>query len=133
MRKFGLGLGLVLALGGWLLLGSWGCTDTQPSGEPADMTVQDLRPIIRDLTPSAVITVQDDYYSPQEVTIPVGGKVRWVFRAASQHGVFPWDMGFPYSPTQSQGTFENTFNQAGTFDYGCAIPGRAMPGRVIVK
>ena len=107
------------------------------------MTVRDLRPILYDMTPSAIITVQDDYYSPQEVTIPVGGKVRWVFRAASQHGVFPWDMGFPASDTLSQGTFENTFhqagtfentfNQAGTFDYGCAIHGRAMPGRVIVK
>ena len=31
------------------------------------------------------------------------------------------------------GTFENTFNQAGTFDYGCAIHGRAMPGRIIVS
>ena len=97
------------------------------------MTVRDLRPILYDMTPSAIITVQDDYYSPQEVTIPVGGKVRWVFRAASQHGVFPWDMGFPASETLSQGTFEHTFNQAGTFDYGCAIHGRAMPGRVIVK
>ncbi len=129
MRKFGVLLALTVSVvGGWL-----SCTDPQPSGSEVDMTVRDLRPILYDMTPSAIITVQDDYYSPQEVTIPVGGKVRWVFRAASQHGVFPWDMGFPASETLSQGTFENTFNQAGTFDYGCAIHGRAMPGRVIVK
>ena len=129
MRKFGVLLALAVGVvGGWL-----SCTDPQPSGSEVDMTVRDLRPILYDMTPSAIITVQDDYYSPQEVTIPVGGKVRWVFRAASQHGVFPWDMGFPASETLSQGTFENTFNQAGTFDYGCAIHGRAMPGRVIVK
>ena len=129
MRKIGVLLALAVGVvGGWL-----SCTDPQPSGSEADMTVRDLRPILYDMTPSAIITVQDDYYSPQEVTIPVGGKVRWVFRAASQHGVFPWDMGFPASETLSQGTFENTFNQAGTFDYGCAIHGRAMPGRVIVK
>ena len=129
MRKFGVLLALTVGVvGGWL-----SCTDPQPAGSEADMTMRDLRPILYDMTPSAIITVQDDYYSPQEVTIPVGGKVRWVFRAASQHGVFPWDMGFPASETLSQGTFENTFNQAGTFDYGCAIHGRAMPGRVIVK
>ncbi len=129
MRKIGVLLALAVGVvGGWL-----SCTDPQPSGSEVDMTVRDLRPILYDMTPSAIITVQDDYYSPQEVTIPVGGKVRWVFRAASQHGVFPWDMGFPASETLSQGTFENTFNQAGTFDYGCAIHGRAMPGRVIVK
>ncbi|HNO67959.1 MAG TPA: hypothetical protein PKI49_05570 [Pseudomonadota bacterium] len=107
------------------------CTDTTTDTPPA--AVVDMRAPIMDLAPSATITVQDDYYSPQEVTIPVGGKVRWVFRALSQHGVFPWDMGFPGSDTMSMGTFENTFNQAGTFDYGCAIHGRAMPGRIIVK
>jgi plastocyanin len=129
MRKFGVFLALVVsAVGGWL-----SCSDPPPADNAADMAVVDLRPVIRDMAPSAVITVQDDYYSPQEVTIPVGGKVRWVFQAASQHGVFPWDMGFPGSNTMSMGTFENTFNQAGTFDYGCAIHGRAMPGRVIVK
>jgi plastocyanin len=129
MRKFGVLLALaVSAVGGWL-----SCSDPQPADNAADMAVVDLRPVIHDLAPTAVITVQDDYYSPQEVTIPVGGKVRWVFQAASQHGVFPWDMGFPGSNTMSTGTFENTFNQVGTFDYGCAIHGRAMPGRVIVK
>ncbi|MFO0622537.1 MAG: cupredoxin domain-containing protein [Polyangia bacterium] len=129
MRKFG--ALFVMALG---VTAVWlSCTDPQPSDQGADMTVRDLRPVITDLTPSAVITVQDDYYSPKEVTIPVGGKVRWVFRAASQHGVFPWDMGFPASDTMAQGTYEHTFNQAGTFDYGCAIHGRAMPGTVIVK
>ena len=129
MRKFG--ALFVMALG---VTAVWlSCTDPQPSDQGADMTVRDLRPVITDLTPSAVITVRDDYYSPKEVTIPVGGKVRWVFRAASQHGVFPWDMGFPASDTMAQGTYEHTFNQAGTFDYGCAIHGRAMPGTVIVK
>ncbi len=131
MRKYGVlwvwGFG-VLSLGGVLALSCTDSTTDNPS-----VVVQDLRSPIMDLAPTATITVQDDYYSPQEVTIPVGGKVRWVFRALSQHGVFPWDMGFPASNTMSMGTYEHTFNQAGTFDYGCAIHGRAMPGRVIVK
>ena len=66
MRKFGVLLALTVSVvGGWL-----SCTDPQPSGSEADMTVRDLRPILYDMTPSAIITVQDDYYSPQEVTIP---------------------------------------------------------------
>ncbi len=83
--------------------------------------------------PAATITVVDDQYMPKVVTVPVCGKVRWNFQAGSVHGVFPWDMGFPSSPVMSQGTYEYIFPIAGTFDYGCAIHGRMMPGQVVVK
>ena len=45
------------------------CTDTTTDTPPA--AVVDMRAPIMDLAPSATITVQDDYYSPQEVTIPL--------------------------------------------------------------
>ena len=84
-------------------------------------------------TPSATVVVVDDQYMPKVVTVPVCGKVRWNFQASAVHGVFPWDMGFPSSPIMSQGTYEYVFPIAGTFDYGCAIHGRMMPGQVVVR
>jgi plastocyanin len=98
-----------------------------------DMAQPDMTGCPMNKPPAATILVKDDYYSPQEVTIPVCGKVRWDFFAAGTHGVFPWDMGFPASPVQGIGTYEYVFPQAGVFDYGCAIHGRAMPGKVTVR
>jgi plastocyanin len=85
------------------------------------------------LKPAATVTVTDDKYTPSSVTIPVCGRVRWNFMAGSQHGVYPWDMGFPASPVESMGTYEYVFPTKGTFDYGCAVHGRNMPGQVIVN
>jgi plastocyanin len=83
--------------------------------------------------PAANVTVVDDQYQPQAVTVPVCGKVRWTFQAAGKHGVYPWDMNFPASPIMSQGVFEYVFPAAGTYSYGCAIHGRMMPGSVTVR
>ena len=100
---------------------------------PRDMAQPDMAGCPTGKPPAATITVRDDYYSPQEVTIPVCGKVRWQFQAGGTHGVFPWDMGFPESPVQATGTYEYVFPKAGVFDYGCAIHGRNMPGKVTVQ
>ena len=100
---------------------------------PQDLAVADMAGCPMNKPPAATITVRDDYYSPQEVTIPVCGKVRWQFMAGGTHGVFPWDMGFPESPVQATGTYEFVFPKAGVFDYGCAIHGRNMPGKITVQ
>ncbi len=52
----------------------------------------------------------------EEVTLPA---------AASIVGSAPWN-----SPPFS---FQHTFNQAGTFNYVCAVHGAAMSGTVIVN
>lgn len=83
--------------------------------------------------PAATVTVVDDQYQPQSVTVPVCGKVRWNFQASSKHGVYPFDMNFPASPVMSQGVYEYAFPAAGTYNYGCAIHGHMMPGSVLVK
>lgn len=100
---------------------------------PRDLAQPDMTGCPTNKPPAATITVKDDYYMPQEVTIPVCGKVRWQFQASGTHGVFPWDMGFPESPVLSSGTYEFVFPKAGVFDYGCAIHGKNMPGKVTVQ
>ena len=98
-----------------------------------DLSTPDMAGCPSNKPPAATITVKDDYYEPKEVTIPVCGKVRWNFQAGDTHGVFPWDMSFPESPVQATGTFEYVFPKAGVFEYGCAIHGRNMPGKVTVQ
>lgn len=114
-----------------------GCSSSSPASDlgvaPDLAQAPDLAGCPSGKPPAATITVKDDFYSPQEVTIPVCGKVRWVFTASGQHGVFPWDMGFPDSPVMAMGTYEYVFPKAGVFDYGCAIHGRNMPGKVTVQ
>ena len=114
-----------------------GCPDSSESGvdmaPPRDLAQPDMTGCPSNKPPAATITVKDDFYDPKEVTIPVCGKVRWNFQAGGTHGVFPWDMGFPESPVQATGTYEYVFPQAGVFDYGCAIHGRNMPGKVTVQ
>jgi plastocyanin len=114
-----------------------GCPSDGESGVdmalPRDLAPPDMAGCPSNKPPAATITVKDDYYEPKEVTIPVCGKVRWNFQAGGTHGVFPWDMGFPESPVQASGTFEHVFPKAGVFEYGCAIHGRNMPGKITVQ
>ena len=37
------------------------------------------------------------------------------------------------SPTQDQGTFNRTFNAAGTYNYHCLVHGAAMSGSITVQ
>jgi len=140
MRSALLVAGALLALAGCrspsIPLGAQDLAVTSP---PVDLAagggIRDLTPgpRLEDMVPSAIVVITDDKYTPQEVTISAGQKVRWSFQAAGVHGVNPWDMTFPASPVMRQGIFEYIFPVAGTFDYGCAIHGINMPGRVIVK
>lgn len=100
---------------------------------PLDQAVADMAGCPTNKPPAVTIMVRDDYYEPKEATIPVCGKVRWQFQASGSHGVFPWDMGFPEGPVLSTGTYEYVFPKAGIFDYGCAIHGRNMPGKITVQ
>ena len=72
-------------------------------------------------------------YNPATITIPKGTTVVWTQKDGVSHSVtIASGSGFD-SGLLSQGqTFSYTFNEAGTFDYGCSIhPG--MSGKIIVK
>jgi len=79
------------------------------------------------------VTVNDDFFSPKNITINVGDKVTWAWLGAAQHDCVSVD-GLWKSPLQGRGTsFSFTFNNAGTFNYFCT-PHRAigMVGSVTV-
>jgi plastocyanin len=82
------------------------------------------------------VTVQDNAFSPSSLTVAVGQTVTWTWAGSTAHNV-TWDSGSPTaSPTQSSGTYERTFAQAGTFAYHCTIhggPGTGMHGTITVQ
>ncbi len=77
------------------------------------------------------VTVANRSYTPQSITIPVGGTVTWVFDDGGMaHDVVADDKAFR-SPLMESNSFKHTFTEPGTFTYHCT-PHPDMTGTVIV-
>jgi len=75
------------------------------------------------------VEVIDNKFEPETIEVAIGDTVTWVFKGSVKHNVV--GPGFT-SKTQKDGTFERTFNSAGTVKYVCTIhPG--MNGKVEVS
>jgi len=76
-----------------------------------------------------VVTVSDNKFEPKTVEVGVGDTVTWKFEGNSAHNVTFDDEA---SDLTKDGTYERTFDEAGTFDYVCTVhPG--MGGKVKVS
>jgi len=80
------------------------------------------------------VSVQDDYFSPAQLTVSINSTVTFVWGGARTHNVTyvagPTPLP-PNSSTVASGIFLTSFTMAGTYDYLCTLhPG--MDGRVIV-
>lgn len=79
--------------------------------------------------PAGQVNVIDNAFEPKTIHVSVGDTVTWVWKGSVKHNVT--GPGFN-GPTQKRGTFEHTFNSAGSFTYNCTIhPG--MKGTVKVS
>ncbi|PTR21355.1 plastocyanin [Rhodococcus sp. OK519] len=85
--------------------------------------------------PAVVIEVKNMAYSPAQVTIEKGQTVQWKFDDSG----LPHDVagegslqGELKSDLLTEGTYEYTFDEAGTFDYHCT-PHPMMVGTVVVQ
>jgi plastocyanin len=83
---------------------------------------------------TAAVSVEDNMYVPNSITITAGDTVQWTWAGVNQHTVSStsaeaFDSGAP----QSTGSFSHTFNAAGTFTYECGVHGAAMQGTVVVQ
>ena len=104
----------VLAVAALALLGA-AC-----GGDDGDDGAVDLEP--------GTVRVDDNFFEPEEIEVSVGDTVTWEFVGATLHNVV--GDGFK-SDNKKDGTFEHTFNSAGTYDYVCTLhPG--MKGTVEV-
>jgi plastocyanin len=68
------------------------------------------------------VSVQSDFYGPAKLTIHVGDKVNWVWKASGfdLHDVYTDSGPTKFnSPTQAGGTFSKTFKKAGTYKLYC--------------
>jgi plastocyanin len=80
-------------------------------------------------TTKGEVQVVDNAFKPGTIEVAVGDTVTWVYKGGVKHNVI--GPGFN-GPTQKSGTFEHTFNSAGSFKYVCTIhPG--MKGTVKVS
>lgn len=84
------------------------------------------------LSATAAVTVGDDFFSPQEDSVAVGGTVTWTWTGVNQHDV-TFDDGVA-SAIQTSGTFSRTFSAAGVYTYYSSVQGRTvMAGDIIVQ
>lgn len=78
------------------------------------------------------VTIDNFTFNPKELTVPVGTTVKWVNKDDIPHTVVDKNKSFRSKPTDTDGTFSFTFNNAGTFDYFCSLHPQ-MTGKVIVQ
>ena len=86
------------------------------------------------------VTVSDDFFSPNDLTITAGDTVRWVNPAGGMPHDVDADDGSFSSTTASAFTFEHTFGSAGEVLYFCSVHSSAgkdrnsfMNGRIVVQ
>lgn len=77
------------------------------------------------------ITVSDNAFAPDTVTIKAGTKVIWKWSGTNPHSI---QLQGITSPEQTSGTFERTFDQRGSsFNYQCGVHTSAMVGKIVIE
>ena len=116
----------------WTLGSSAGVNNVEASvsgatGSPAAFSATALGPA----PTQAAVSVGDNFFNPTSQRVAVGGTVTWTWAGQIGHNVtFSSGMN---SSTQSAGTFDRDFPDAGAFDYLCTIHGASMSGTVVVE
>jgi plastocyanin len=89
----------------------------------------------------ATVTVSNNMFMPDNVTIPVGATVtfKWDSCSGDAYGgsactghTVSFTDGVT-SDTLSSGTFSRSFSAAGTFTYRCRVHGTYMSGTIVVR
>jgi plastocyanin len=70
---------------------------------------------------TAAVDIKNTAFSPKDVTVAPSGTVTWTFSDAVDHQVVADDGSFKSSDKKHSGTFEVTFDKAGTVAYHCGI------------
>jgi plastocyanin len=82
------------------------------------------------------VDMDDNFFSPATVTVDEGDMVTWTNVGSNIHNVTADNGSFSSGNKTPGGTYDHTFNDAGTFRYYCSIHGgtggAGMSGRVVV-
>jgi len=115
-----------------------GCSTTTNTTNPAPVQVNNTTIINNPApTPTPVpqnqqaytVNIQNNAFNPSSLQIPAGSTVKWVNLDPVQHETK--GNVFDSGPLNQNGVFEHTFNQAGTYNYACAIH-PSMQGTITV-
>jgi plastocyanin len=85
---------------------------------------------------SGKVTMGDNFYAPDELTVAVGATVTWeIVSGDAKHDVVAADGSFRSNSPMNRGeTFSYTFTKAGEYLYTCSFHTvEHMVGKVIVK
>ena len=82
--------------------------------------------------PPAEIKIDNFSFSPNTVTVPVGGTVRWTNHDDVPHNVVNDDKSFKSKTMDTDESFSYTFTKPGTYTYFCSIHPK-MTGKVVVQ
>jgi plastocyanin len=80
----------------------------------------------------ASVTIKDYQFTPDTVTITVGGAVVWLNSGPSTHDVTADDGSFKSGSLAQGSVYSHMFDTAGTFDYHCGIHPN-MKAQVVVE
>ena len=78
------------------------------------------------------VEIVDFTFTPEEITVPVGSTVTWRNADEAIHSVADRALGIESEDLAQGGSFEHTYDEAGTFPYVCGIHGY-MEGTVVVE
>ncbi len=65
------------------------------------------------------VLLRDNFYAPNQLTVPIGTTVRWEHRGQSEHTVSHLLGQFDSGPLQGGDVFTHTFRIPGRYDYFC--------------
>ena len=82
-------------------------------------TINNPAPVNNPNPQTYTVNIQNNAFNPSSVQIPDGSTVKWINLDPIQHE--PKGNVFDSGPLNQNGVFEYTFNQAGTYNYACAI------------
>ncbi|MEN8376593.1 MAG: plastocyanin/azurin family copper-binding protein [Gemmatimonadota bacterium] len=100
---------------------SFGCSDA--AGPPDD----------EGPTQTTSVSVLDNRFAPPANAIAPGATVTWSWGGSNPHNVTFDDDAIGNSSTQTGGSFQKAFADAGEYTYFCTVHGRSvMSGRVVV-
>ena len=89
--------------------------------------------------PTVSVTIQENGYAPNVMTIAVGTKVNWTNAGTSAHTVTSDSSGFDSGalaaprPNMTGGLFQVTFTVRGTYTYHCSFHPATMRGSITVQ
>lgn len=101
--------------------------DTSSVSETAKDSSQNNAPIS-----ATAVTIQNFAFSPASLTIKKGESVTWTNEDSAPHQIASDSNAFSGNAISKGQTYSFTFNDAGEFDYHCAIH-PSMKGKIIVQ